>query len=470
MTRNLLHQKQQSILRKTTVLIVLFIGLISGINAQAVTEIITDYEGYWKSGHGALNAKKPVNGHNLLAFSFNGLRVSTGVDDLLLGAKGETYFAADFRALPVKEITKTPNSNTKIGVGQLHDGSNNSQGSNRPDHSLAHYITDGKKGLDIGTGVANLPVGTLDFTIDSFSINAIADGIPDILVTQIADPSGSVDKYEFLDEQGKRVGKLVNISLNNISPVGNWTADFYEANVNPRVLTPGFTNTDRAIRLWAADFTDFGIDASNINQVKSFRINLSGNSDVAFVAYNHNTMNVNLPEQLKNFRAVAATRSVKLNWDMVDESGLKQFMIEFSYDGRNFGYAGTVAAGAANGKYHFTHNQEISNRIFYRIVLENVNGKREYSDVISVNAATAEVSMSLYPNPAVSQVTIRHPQANAVNQLLEIRNHTGLLVQRSNIQPGSAETTLNVTMLNSGMYMVIYKNGVQQESSKLIIR
>src|SRR5690606_19015378 len=105
--------------------------------------------------------------------------------------------------------------------------------------------------------------------IDSFSITSIGDGIPDILVTQIADPSGSVDKYEFLDASGKRVGNLVHISLGHISPVGNWTADFYEANVKPRVLTPGFTKTDRAIRLWAADFSDFGINASNIDDVKS---------------------------------------------------------------------------------------------------------------------------------------------------------------------------------------------------------
>src|SRR4029078_715436 len=61
---------------------------------------------------------------------------------------------------------------------------------------------------------------------------------------------------------------------------------------NPLTLQAGFTQTDRPIRMWAADFSVFGINSSNINQIAYFKIRLNGNSDVAFVAYNNKTFNV----------------------------------------------------------------------------------------------------------------------------------------------------------------------------------
>lgn len=469
MTRNLPNLKTQSILRKTTLMIAILFGVNMGIYAQAVSEIITDYEGFWKSGQTGLNQKKPVNRHNLLAFSFNGLRISTGVDDLLLGSKGETYFAADFRALPVKEITNAPTSNTKVGLGEMHDGVSNGSAANFADQSLAYYITDGKKGLDIGTGVANLPAGTIEFSIDSFSINAIGDGIPDILVTQIADPSGSTDKYEFLDANGQRVGNLVNINLANIAPVGNWTADFYEANVQPRKLTPGFTKTDRAIRLWAADFSDFGINAGNIAQVKTFRINLSGNSDLAFVAYNYNTMNINLPEQLKNFKAVSRSSMAEISWNMVDETGLKSFILESGKDGKNFLPLATIAAGSPNGKYSYQDRQSESGRRFYRLRLININGKSEYSEVINIEAAQKQNNISFFPNPASSKVTVKHNRTNK-NMKIELVNSAGIPVYQQQALAGAQETTLTISGLKPGIYMLRYQDGINSSSAKLIVQ
>ena len=60
------------------------------LKAQAVTEVISDYGGYWKSGSGAINPIKPDNSHNLIAFSYNGVRYSTGVNDHLLRHKAQT--------------------------------------------------------------------------------------------------------------------------------------------------------------------------------------------------------------------------------------------------------------------------------------------------------------------------------------------------------------------------------------------
>jgi hypothetical protein len=260
------------------------------MKAQSVSEIITDYNGYYKTGASAVNPVKPDNNHNLLAFSYNGTRYSTGVNDALLTSHGESFAAASFRALPLSNITGTPSGNTKIGLGAMADAVNNGPGAN-PSRNLGQYLNDGPNGLNIGTAVANLPAGTMFLSVSNLQAAHIGDGVPDILVTQVADPSNSFDRYAFTDINGNMVGNFMDVNLTNISPVGEWVADFYEA-TGATPLQSGFTQTPRQMRLWAADFSAFGINASNIGNIAYFRINLSGNSDLAFVAYNTTTVTV----------------------------------------------------------------------------------------------------------------------------------------------------------------------------------
>jgi hypothetical protein len=271
-----------------TLLLLMFFPLVSC--AQAVTEIITNYNGYWRTGTSAMSSTKPDNHHELISFSYNGTRYSTGRNDALLTSNGLTFSPGTYNALPMTNIAGAATSNTKIGLGAMADGVFNGAGS-APSRTLGPYLNDGIQGLDMGTCVANLPVGTMFLSVSNIQAAKIGDGIPDILVTQIADPSTTYDSYEFTDINGVRIGNSLNVVLNTISPVGQWVADFYES-TGSTILQPGFTQTQRDIRLWAADFTTFGINASNIGNIAYFRITLSGTSDIAFVAYNSATISV----------------------------------------------------------------------------------------------------------------------------------------------------------------------------------
>jgi len=304
----------------TAVLMTQYILLSTfSVNAQAVAEIITDYNGYWKSATTAMSTTRPDNDHNLLAFSFGGLRYSTGVNDALLTANGESFAAGDFRALQLSNFSGTLNSNTKIGLGAMKDGVFNGRGATAPSRSIAQYLDDGGHGLNLGTGIANLPVGTMNFSIGGINDSLLGDNIPDMLITQIADPSGIYDRYEFTDINGIRIGNYVDVNLNGIAAVGKWVADFYEA-TGATILATGYTQTERFLRLWAADFSAFGINASNVAQVAYFRITLNGNSDIAFVAYNTKTITLNstlslpaaAPRVARTTTPEASTKSVKL--------------------------------------------------------------------------------------------------------------------------------------------------------------
>src|SRR5690606_30544963 len=114
--------------------------------------------------------------------------------------------------------------------------------------------------------------------IDQSQIN---DGIPDILVSQIADPSTTTDVIYLTDADGTMIGNSVNIRHDNITSVGKWTADFYDLDGTRTV----FTNEDRDLRLWVAELSAFGINQSNYEQVSSMRYSLKGTSDPAFAAF-----------------------------------------------------------------------------------------------------------------------------------------------------------------------------------------
>lgn len=440
-------------------LAILFLLSTGTVTAQQVSGIITDYNGFWKTGVGYKSKIKPQNSHNLLAFTFNGMQYSTGVNDALLSEQGELFYAADFKALPVSKIANPANSNTKVGLGQLYDGVDKGKSNPSPSNDVVKYLTDGIKGLDIGTGIANIPSGTIDFAIESFSPDAVGDGIPDILITQIADPSNSMDQYEFLDENGNRVGKRIAINLQQINSVGTWTADFYEANTKPMVLSAGFTNTDRELRLWTADFSFFEIAASDISKIKSFRVILSGSSDLAFVAYNNKTMQIGLPVVFGKLQSASSNGSVKLNWNMLDQSDVKEFIIEESANGTDFRKAGQLASLNMNKKYQYNLKMPSQGKWYYRIKVVSVNGSVVVSPVVMEEYAST-ASFTIFPNPAQSYVQLTLNKNDKTASVLEIRSASGQLVKNMQFAAHETRASINVAGFPKGMYsFTLVRNG-----------
>ncbi|HEX2607081.1 MAG TPA: T9SS type A sorting domain-containing protein, partial [Flavisolibacter sp.] len=373
-------------------------------------------------------------------------------------SQGETYIQSDFWSLPVSGMTGTINSNTKAGFGASYDGVPNGASNPAPAYGISEYLTDGIKGLNIGTCIANLPAGSVSFLVQNIQPSSIGDGIPDILVTQVADPpSGSYDRYEFTDQNGVRVGNYLDIIFTNIAPVANWTADFYDVVNNPMTLQAGFTRTDRAMRLWAADLSELGITAANYSQIRNFKINLSGNSDVAFVAYNNQSFNFQgaLPVHFEDFTAQNQPDQVTLNWHTSSEKEAGAYLIERSRNGADFQPIGTRKAfnrmqGAA---YTFTDPAPLSGTSYYRIRQEDLNKTYAYSAVVKVNRQEQDVSLRLYPNPAHSAVQILHPYAGTHDRLA-LFNTSGALVRMIPLAAASRQTTLSVHGLPQGIYQV----------------
>lgn len=271
------------------------------------TGIITDFNGYWRTDLPTINTVRPDTSHNLLAFTYKGVRYSTGANDAILNTQGLTYTAANFRALPVAGIVgNTPPLTTNsvfMALARKIDGRPTTLYPPAVAHlSVADVLVDGANGLDLGSGVTNLPTSAiLTFQIPSIVPSRIDDIEPDIIITQIANPDATNDRFGFVNASGTLIGNEISQNMTYLSKMGDYYLDLFRLTPNvpfntgkPYSARPptDVNDSTRPIRVIAFRLSDFGITTANASQVRALRITPSGNSDYAFVAYNTNSINL----------------------------------------------------------------------------------------------------------------------------------------------------------------------------------
>jgi hypothetical protein len=279
--------------------------LLAGFNYSTlptVTEIITDYGSFWKTSTTTNSPIWPDNSHNLLSFTYKNTTYSTGVNDGTLISNGISFTAGNFKALPVELNGITKGSDNLIVAGSKVDGNSTTAiytHNNIKDLTMQSVVIDGIKGLDLGTGYTNLPTGaSSNYFITNINISKIADDEPDIIVTQIAEPTGTAtDTYRFLDASNNVVGNSVQVSLSELTALGTYRLDLFTvaagqgfADGKPNAVWNSGTNSTRPIRFVGFRLSDFGVTGSNYALIKTLQITPSGVSDVAFVAYNANAI------------------------------------------------------------------------------------------------------------------------------------------------------------------------------------
>lgn len=287
---------------KKYLLIIAILCFFSG-SAQ-VNQIWSDFNTFWTSSSTSINSVQPNTAHNLLAFRWNGTNYSTGVNDQRLTNFGVSYTSTKFRALPINEVPLTGGTSYFVGLGALVDGlaTTVDNGPTNPFAPLtsglqkATYLTKGVQGLDLGSCLTNIPTGSpvrFNLSSNGITLSNIGDGMPDILISQVAQPTATTDSFRFVNSSGVTVGNTVNITLNNntLYPiVGNWNVDFYNNNSTQVVGT--FVNTTREMRFFAVDLSTFGITAGNYTQAVALIYTPAGDSDPAFLAFNEPSLGI----------------------------------------------------------------------------------------------------------------------------------------------------------------------------------
>jgi Secretion system C-terminal sorting domain len=184
-----------------------------------------------------------------------------------------------------------------------------------------------------------------------------------------------------------------------------------------------------------------------------------------------------LPVQLKYFTAQLNNNKVDLKWVTSTEINTSHFVIEKSFDGRNFIDAGTVFAFGNTTEekiYNFIDNINSSQAavIYYRLRTVDVDGKFDYSAtrIIRIGKQTEQtITILTYPNPVSNELKITLPD-NWQNKkvIFEIYNANGQASKRTeNANSGQTET-LNVSNLGQGFYFVRVSCEGQTAQQKIV--
>lgn len=166
-----------------------------------------------------------------------------------------------------------------------------------------------------------------------------------------------------------------------------------------------------------------------------------------------------LPISINRFTGqyLAASKSVRLQWDAHMEPEVDQYIVERSADGISFESIQRLFAQDESPTYHFVDSELLpdSRVIYYRLRIVDLNSKNSYSRVISVNLREAtDFNISYDPD---------YKQFRLMSDDQAIFSYCLYNLQGQAIQSGVSATNKNWTIrdLSAGLYML----QVQMEGS-----
>lgn len=218
-------------------------------------------------------------------------------------------------------------------------------------------------------------------------------------------------------------------------------------------ITTNTTNTQYHAAMVAEDTTTFQGGA--------------GNPDVSCSAL--------LPMIVSSLKGAYNGSVVNLSWFTTAGINSRQFVVEYSTDGLNFAVAGTVAAkGNSMGRidYHYQFTKINSATLYFRLMLEDRDGYRAYSNPILVTINSApKAAVAVYPNPFARklEVSLTLTQSLPVSvRLLDMKGRQ-VISRIYTGQRGFNKWTLSgLDKLTGGLYILEIMAGEEKWMQKVI--
>ncbi|OJV55808.1 MAG: hypothetical protein BGO31_17090 [Bacteroidetes bacterium 43-16] len=160
-----------------------------------------------------------------------------------------------------------------------------------------------------------------------------------------------------------------------------------------------------------------------------------------------------LPVTLKYFTAEKEGAAAQLNWVSLNERDLKGFELQRSSDGKKWNAIGFISSRATGGNstselpYSFKDDTPLEGINFYRLSQLDRDGHQEYSKVQTLSFGTGNTSISIYPNPVLSTISINGLSGNSTIKLININGAT--------VREGKATTPvaqIDMASIPAGVY------------------
>jgi hypothetical protein len=175
---------------------------------------------------------------------------------------------------------------------------------------------------------------------------------------------------------------------------------------------------------------------------------------------------------LMSFDAVAENKKVKLSWELVADKYSK-VILERSNTAANFTQVYEAGSGSF-AKSGYTDADVQSAQVFYRLKTITLEGKTEYSSIISVklNGAMSN-DMKVYPSLIQSGTTVAVDMKEKTEGLLMVTDLAGRVVkqQKLNLQAGSNSIAVDgFDNFASGNYIVALRTPAVMYTKKVVVQ
>jgi hypothetical protein len=221
-----------------------------------------------------------------------------------------------------------------------------------------------------------------------------------------------------------------------------------------KIVHTGFTGTSTSVDAASSSAPGSGTDYIACWQGTGSVTN--GNFCVAALS-----SQVPMPVKLVNFIARHQENNVSLNWTTATEINSDHFIIERSIDGKEFINVGRMNASgnsSTNKTYLFTDKDvtTISPILFYRLRMVDRDGKAELSRIVKLIMKGSQETLSIYPNPVGTLVTISLNVMNDAPLAYSIITPDGKIIRTGlfTVEKGVNSFDLDVKDLPAGIYFV----------------
>jgi hypothetical protein len=201
-----------------------------------------------------------------------------------------------------------------------------------------------------------------------------------------------------------------------------------------------------------------GVDLSNTQWAK-----VNTNCSISF-----------LPVKVTDFNAaLTESKKVAIAFTIANEEKVKEYIIEKSKDGISFETALTLPPTNSNFQQtlHALDEHPFWGTSYYRLKVADINGQNALSKIVTVSNNVAKPELiSLYPNPAKTNVDLKWYIPNKGNMQVEVYNVLGkkIMALSKKVDEGYYMHTINVQEFTKGQYMVVLQMGNWKKSLSFI--
>jgi hypothetical protein len=204
-----------------------------------------------------------------------------------------------------------------------------------------------------------------------------------------------------------------------------------------------------------------------------FRFERAVNNDIDSIVV---TSVLALPVKFTGLNASVMGSSVKVNWETATEVNIASYVVERSYNGRDFSSVANTPAkenGAGLKSYSWTDNAPLNGLSFYRIKAIEKDGQVTYTSIVKINTGSTKLEITVAPNPVRNgELNVQLSSLTKGTYSVRVFNNVGQVVFASQVsaEGGSLSQSFRLpSTVRTGVYTLQVTGNDVNLNRKIVI-